>query len=156
LTQFRGDETPEEPPPDPTRELASFEHPDKVMEACFSFDGEWIISACADKKARVIDIETGEVLRIINHGNFIHTVRIIEDGSTICTSCDDGFARVFDVRNEKLLVSFSLNSECNCAAFSPDGKRVVTAANATLLTGATQIFGLLIPERGEQAALDDM
>merc|ERR1712098_427380 len=108
LMQFKGDETPEDAPLDPTRELASFEHPDKVLDACFSSDGEWVVTACADKKARIIDIQTAEVLRAINHGNLIHTVCMILDNSSICTSSDDGFVRVIDVKSERQLVSFGV------------------------------------------------
>ena len=42
-------------------ELARLEHPNRVHYACFSPDGEWILTACEDRKARLWDLDGNEV-----------------------------------------------------------------------------------------------
>lgn len=143
LVSVGGDETPEEPPPDPFRELQAFEHADKVTDARFNASGEWLLTACNDTLARVYDIETGEVLRSFPHGNWIHVACFTFDSSCVCTACDDGFARVFSVGSEKELASFAVGASLTGVAFSREGHRVATSAKATLLTGAAQVWGLV-------------
>jgi len=139
LKEAGGDETPEEPPPDPARELSVFEHKDKVQDAHFSKDGVWLITACRDKIARIFDIETIQVLASYGHSNWISTVHLSEDQSVLCTSCDDGYVRMWNVKKEEELMTFDLGAPVTCAVFSPDNKMFCSASK----TGAAQVFTLL-------------
>jgi len=139
LKEAGGDETPEEPPPDPTRELNTFEHKDKVQYTQFSKDGLWLVTACRDKVARIFDIDTGQVLASYGHMNWIPTLQLSEDQTVLCTCCDDGFVRMWDVKAEKELMAFDLDAPVTCAAFSPDNKQFCSASKS----GAAQVFGLL-------------
>eukprot|EP00928_Gymnodinium_smaydae_P029797 TRINITY_DN22341_c0_g2_i1.p1 TRINITY_DN22341_c0_g2~~TRINITY_DN22341_c0_g2_i1.p1 ORF type:complete len:471 (-),score=78.73 TRINITY_DN22341_c0_g2_i1:106-1518(-) len=142
LVEVGGDKTPEEKPPDPLRELASFEHRDRVMDAKFSRDGQWVVTACRDKQARVWDIGTQQVLSAFLHNNWINSVRISNCGTVLCTACDDGHARVFDVKSEQVLYDFGANAPVTMVDFSPDGDLICTSAKGTELGGAAQIYGI--------------
>eukprot|EP00929_Paragymnodinium_shiwhaense_P047396 TRINITY_DN24045_c0_g2_i1.p1 TRINITY_DN24045_c0_g2~~TRINITY_DN24045_c0_g2_i1.p1 ORF type:complete len:415 (-),score=98.31 TRINITY_DN24045_c0_g2_i1:2-1246(-) len=148
LMDCGGDKTPVEPPPDPERELACFEHPDKVLDARFNADGKWLVTACRDKKVRVINIVNSNILIAFYHGNMVRTVDISPDSTSVLTACDDGRARIYDLVESQEIQSFDTQASVTCACFNPEGTKVCTSSK----TGAGQVWGVPLPPEPEESA----
>eukprot|EP00927_Polykrikos_kofoidii_P077891 TRINITY_DN74786_c0_g1_i1.p1 TRINITY_DN74786_c0_g1~~TRINITY_DN74786_c0_g1_i1.p1 ORF type:complete len:430 (+),score=81.91 TRINITY_DN74786_c0_g1_i1:198-1487(+) len=134
-----GDETPEDPPPDPRRELARFVHVQKVDDVRFSPHGEWLVTCCRDKHARIFHIETGQIMALFPHGNWVNTAFFLGDRSVMCTACEDGFVRVFDLVRQQEIIALECGGPATCAAFRHDGALVAAASRC----GSAHVFGVL-------------
>jgi len=105
-------------------------HGDIVLSAIYSRDGTRIVTASADKSARVWDARTGAQLTVLaGHGSSVYTADYSPDGTRIVTASNDKTARIWDARTgAQLAVLSGHRDEVNSAAYSPDGTRVVTAS----------------------------
>ena len=120
-------------------------HADRVLHAEFSHDGKRIVTASADKTARVWNAADGRLLRTLTgHEWQVMWAEFSSDGKRVVTASADNAARVFDISDLDVganagdaakpadakpaapLVLQGHTAAVNCAAFSPDGKRVVT------------------------------
>jgi len=72
-------------------------HTEAIHSATFSPDGQRIATASADDSARVWDAKTGNVLRLLKHGDNVYTVRFNPSGTRVVTASKDGTARVWSV-----------------------------------------------------------
>jgi dipeptidyl aminopeptidase/acylaminoacyl peptidase len=129
---------------------ALLRHNSPVTSAQFSPDGERIITAWGST-ARVWNARSGQPLTgPMRHGGDIASAQFSPDGKWIATASADGTARIWDSQTgqplaEPLVHGRAVNEEhinadgtkmlvtemrwgVNSAQFSPDGKRVVTAA----------------------------
>jgi len=106
-------------------------HGDIVLSAVYSRDGTHIVTASADKSARVWDAGTGAQLAVLTgHGGSVYTADYSPDGTRIVTASSDKTARIWDAHTgAQLAVLSGHQDEVNSAAYSPDGTRVVTASN---------------------------
>jgi tetratricopeptide (TPR) repeat protein len=108
-----------------------------VNRAAFSPDGERIITASKDSTARVWAVATGKPLTpLLRHRNEVVDVSFSPDGKLVATAAWDSTARVWDAATG-LPVSPPLdhgttNSYLMTAAFTPDGKRLLTTASTHL------------------------
>ena len=116
-------------------------HEGLVRVATLSPDGRRIVTsrvreseeqdetASSDTAAQVWDVETGELIGTLPHGNNIRSVAFSPDGALLVTGSGDNTARVWDVETS-LPVSGPLNhnERVDKVAFSSDGRRVVTAS----------------------------
>jgi WD40 repeat protein len=69
-----------------------------VLSAAFSPDGARIVTASADRTARVWDIASNEILRELRgHGGSVQSAAFSPDGARIVTASFDRTARVWDV-----------------------------------------------------------
>jgi WD40 repeat protein len=81
-------------------------HTEKVMMADFSPDGQTLVSASADKTARIWDVASGKCLKVLEDKP---PKKMTEE--------------------EELAYAMLPPAQMNWAAFSPDGKKVITASD---------------------------
>jgi WD40 repeat protein/tRNA A-37 threonylcarbamoyl transferase component Bud32 len=112
-----------------------------VSRATFSPNGKRVVTTVGDNTARVWDVDTGrQVTALQGHTGIIDFAVFSPDGRRVLTACGnavrvglgavkrDDTARVWDVASGKAVVFSGHKSSIKSAAFSPDGKRVVTAS----------------------------
>jgi WD40 repeat protein len=116
-------------------DLLTFDgHAGLVLSASFSPDGSRVVTASADKTAKVWDAKTGaEVLSLKGHGNGLSSASFSPDGSRVVTASDDGTLKLWDATRGSVIRDFEGHNndrprvvEIWSASFSPDGSRVVT------------------------------
>ena len=106
-------------------------HGGHVISAAYSPDGTRIVTASADKTARIWDARTGRELTVLSgHGDRVESAAYSPDGSRIVTASDDKTARIWDARTGRELTVLSGHGDSvESAAYSPDGSRIVTASD---------------------------
>jgi WD40 repeat protein len=105
-------------------------HEGWLMSAAFSPDGQQVVTASADKTARVWRVDGQEepvVLR--GHREWLRSAALSPDGQRVVTASFDGTARVWRVDGQEEPVVLDHQARVWSAAFSPDGQRVVTASD---------------------------
>jgi WD40 repeat protein len=105
-------------------------HGDQVFEAKFSPGGDMVVTASLDHKARLWNSATGQLLRTLEHATPVLYAEFSPDGARVATACANGVAHIWDVASGQALFVLGqslggVSSTCR-AAFSPDGRRVVT------------------------------
>jgi len=109
-------------------------HGKLVRSATFSPDSKYIVTASADKTARVWDVANGETKTVLlgnGHKEGVNYAAFSPDGMRIVTASDDKTARIWEAnatKNNKVTVLSGHKENVLFAAFSPDGKRIVTAS----------------------------
>jgi WD40 repeat protein len=96
----------------------------------FSSDGQRIVTASADKTARLWNAANGRPLATLQgHTDSVRSAVFSPDGQRIVTASDDRTARVWNAASGQLLASQGHTEGVMSAEFSPDGQRIVTASN---------------------------
>lgn len=105
-------------------------HQSYVFTAVFSSDGTKVVTASADKTARVWDAGEGKEVAVLRgHEEEVITAALSPDGSRVLTASWDGSARVWDAATGiELVVLRGHTQSVRTATFSADGARVVTAS----------------------------
>lgn len=113
-------------------------HSGDINSAGFSPDGRFIVTASQDATARVWNAHTGEFLETLRgHADRVWYAAFAPDNRHIVTASADRTVRLWDTRVdssrltlgrqlEKVPIS-GYDGDVHSAAFSPDGKTVVTA-----------------------------
>ena len=123
-------------------------HTGEVSGCAYSPDGRWIVSASNDDKLKVWDADTGAVLRTLTgHFGSVYSCAFSPDGRRIASASSDHTVRVWDADSGVCLRTNSsrpLNQMISArgeairdfqsdyvsaygCAFSPDGRRIVSA-----------------------------
>jgi WD40 repeat protein/predicted Ser/Thr protein kinase len=79
-------------------------HTGDVTGAAISSDGALIASGSFDNTARVWDADTGELLTVLEHPNWVYAVCFTPDSARLATSCRDNVARLWDLATGKPVV----------------------------------------------------
>jgi WD40 repeat protein len=116
-------------------------HTNGVTSVAFSPDGKRIVSGSTDKTVKVWDANTGvETLSLKGHTHVVHSVAFSPDGKRIASGGNyldrnmeraavTGEVKVWDADKGTEILSFRASTgEVNSVAFSPDGKRIVSAS----------------------------
>jgi WD40 repeat protein/serine/threonine protein kinase len=105
-------------------------HTNSVSGVALSPDGQRIVTASADRTARIWDAITGKELRILaGHNAGILCVALSPDGRRMVTGSADQTARIWDATTGKQLLFLRGHvGEVKAVAFSPDGRWIVTGS----------------------------
>ena len=108
--------------------IGSFDHQDEVFQAAFSPDGARILTASADKTAKLWEAASGRLIVSFEHQASVYHGAFSPDGTRILTASADNAAKLWDAASGKLIASFVHQDNIRSAAFSPDGARILTAS----------------------------
>jgi WD40 repeat protein len=133
-------------------------HENRITSAAFSPDGKWLITTSSDKTARIWDAATGELLKTLRG----HTVAVFAavfspDGSRVLTLGDWGpgqhgnvAGRLWEVATGQQLLELKWQQRnrgvVRWAAFSPEGKRIVTTDLSPNTSEQGRVFSLCVWE----------
>jgi WD40 repeat protein/serine/threonine protein kinase/tetratricopeptide (TPR) repeat protein len=127
-------------------------HVGDVEAVAYSPDDRHVLTACADKAARLWDAATGRLLRTLPHEGIVWVAAFSPDGRRVLTgSGADGKARVWDADTGQLLATLDHDGPVRAVAFSPDGRRVLTGSadkSARLWDAAGGPPLLTLPHKG--------
>jgi WD40 repeat protein/formylglycine-generating enzyme required for sulfatase activity/serine/threonine protein kinase len=105
-------------------------HADSLTAARFSPDGKFIVTASADRTAKVWEAASGKLLATLDgHKEPLTGATFSPDGKFIVTSCADKTAKVWETERGKLLTTLEGHKDgLLSSVFSPDSRSIVTAS----------------------------
>jgi WD40 repeat protein len=105
-------------------------HADRVYSADWSPDGRRVVTASADRTARIWDSATGQQLVILKgHSERVQGAAFSPDGHRIVSASWDKTARIWDASTGSTTLTLQGHSDrVETAEFSPDGQRVLTSS----------------------------
>ena len=109
-------------------------HRNGILALAWSPDGDRVATA-GDSTAQILDVATGRVLRVLEHGAHVCSVAWNPDGKHLLTTTDENcLASLWDAGTGELLRTFGYREPVEDwypypwdASWSPDGKRILTA-----------------------------
>jgi WD40 repeat protein len=106
----------------------SLSHNGEVLAVAFSSDGHRVVTASADKTARVWDTSTGQPVSVLLHEDGVKAAVFSPDGAHIVTASGTR-AQLWSSTTGQLLATLKHDGVVNTATFSPDGRQVLTASS---------------------------
>ena len=102
-------------------------HTSIVSGLAVSPDGTRVVSASKDGTARVWRLADGVCERVFRgHGAWVNRAAISPDGRYVLTASDDTTARIWELATGRELQVIRMAGAATAAAFSADGKQIVT------------------------------
>lgn len=141
--------------------LATLTHPEDVLCAVLSPDGQSVLTGSTDNKARLWDLKNPESPRqVVSHRGDVLTSAFSPDGTLAATGGEDGDVMIWHCATGELAQPMmTLQSSVNKLLFSPNGKLLLSASddNRARLwrVGSEQTPGLeaVMPHLGTVRAL---
>ncbi|MCY2991788.1 MAG: WD40 repeat domain-containing protein, partial [Planctomycetota bacterium] len=98
-----------------------------VTDVTISRDGRILLSGDWNKTVRLWDVESGkELRRFEGHAGPIYSVAFSPDGNAALSASHDRTMRLWEVKSGHLIRSFPSQPTAITAAFSPDGRRILS------------------------------
>ena len=93
-------------------------HPDQIFSVAFNYDGSQFITTCKDKKIRILDSHTGDVLKegMGHEGVKPQRAIFLQDGKVFTTGFTKRSERLYALRNA-VLNQLLMNSNHNKPLF---------------------------------------
>ncbi len=116
------------------KQLACWEHPNRVRCLSFSPDGRFLASGCDDHVLRLWDCTTGAlVASLAGHTDKIRAVAFSIDGSYLFSTSNDASVRRWNVRDGKLTDTEFTATNPLCCGVSADGEKLVYGTQGGVL-----------------------
>src|SRR5262249_53042081 len=125
-------------------------HEDLILSVAFSPDGRQIVTASADKTARVWNIENLPVV-LDRHTGGMRTVSYSSEGKRIVSVSNNDTAQVWDVKTGAATGIVLTDKDLTTARFSADRNRIVTASNLSARVWDANSSKLLVTLSGHTA-----
>jgi len=121
-------------------------HEDGVVFTAFSPNGRMVVTSSPDKTARLWDAATGKEIAVLRgHEGAVASAAFSADGRVVTASADST-ARLWDAATGREIAAFRDHDTVRSAAFSPDGRFVLTAGSTAriwpVLPGGQQLVDL--------------
>ncbi|MEI2582747.1 eIF2A-related protein [Scytonema sp. PRP1] len=114
---------------DNIREVKQFvAHKDVITSVNWSHDGKFLVTASADKTARIWNFSGKLMAELKGHKEQVNSADFSRDGKHILTTGVDKTARIWDTSGKQLAI-LKHQEYVTSASFSPDGKRVITTSD---------------------------
>ncbi len=98
-----------------------------VEAVAVSPDGRYFASGDWDGKAKLWDLETGEIVHTFSHGQFVHAVAFDASGGRLATGSSDRRIRIHDVATGELLQTLTGHNDAVLSVrFSVDGEQLLS------------------------------
>ena len=104
--------------------MRDFEHSGRFLDAHFSPDEKWVLTASENHAALWNISSNATVGNRLRHEAPVQSAEFSPNGRFVVTASDDGTAKIWDV---SLAQSSPANPEFHALAFSADGARLITA-----------------------------
>lgn len=102
-------------------------HKASVNSLAFSPDGERLITASNDQTIKIWRVDSGQLLDSVDFDSVINYVVFSPNGNHFAVASYG--AKVFDINTKQLIFSLDgHNGSINTIAYSPDGKKILTAS----------------------------
>jgi WD40 repeat protein len=99
-----------------------------VQHADFSPDGQMIVTASSDSKARLWNLSGKLLSELKGHKGWVSYAAFSPDGKTVGTASLDSTGRLWDLDGNELGVLRGHTGSVGYIAFSPDGRQILTAS----------------------------
>jgi eukaryotic-like serine/threonine-protein kinase len=109
-------------------EPLKFRHENYIWEVKFNRSGDRLVTASADKTAKIWDSHTGQLIaQPLVHNSGVILAEFSPDGKYVVTATAESMAHIWDVDTGKMLGSpMPHRGRVSSAKFSPDSKYLVT------------------------------
>ena len=114
-----------------------------VFSVAFDRDGNRLVTASADKTARIWDLKGKELQKLVGHDLMVYHATFSPDGKQVLTGSLDRTMRLWDATTGKELLKLTGHpGPVNHVAFSPFGDR--------LLSGGGDVTKIWAPDPGSE------
>ena len=132
----------------PMRKLEG--HKGDIKSLQFSRDSKWLLTASADKTARIWPVDRSDLPKKLEGGHSANlaSASFSPDGRWVVTGGADSTIGVWDAQTTKQLVSLRRHSEAvNSVEFSPDGNWILSASDdGTVYMGQCEACTMTVEE----------